>query len=169
MIIKSSWLWKEPARLCNLVFKWLVTTWKEACSDHAVVFCRSEMENNTSCSVLQAECLAATLSEPNQDNQLNGDMHAPPFYVDWLTTLPLHLSLSIQNSSSSSTVSSHIVSSFACLRTPLCSGGQSSWLQIQKSRFYSLRYQIFWGVVGLQRGLEYNPGAAWKKTLAVSV
>jgi hypothetical protein len=36
--------------------------------------------------------------------------------------------------------------------TPLCSSGQSSWLQIQKSWFDSRRYQIFWEVVGLERG-----------------
>jgi hypothetical protein len=34
----------------------------------------------------------------------------------------------------------------------LWSSGQSSWLQIQKSVFYSRRYQIFREVVGLQRG-----------------
>jgi hypothetical protein len=28
----------------------------------------------------------------------------------------------------------------------------SSWLQIQRSEFDSLRYQIFWEVVGLERG-----------------
>jgi hypothetical protein len=32
------------------------------------------------------------------------------------------------------------------------SSGQSSWLQIQKSGFDSRRYQIFWEVVGLERG-----------------
>jgi hypothetical protein len=37
-------------------------------------------------------------------------------------------------------------------RTPLCSSGQSSWLQIQRSGFDSRRYQIFWEVVGLERG-----------------
>jgi hypothetical protein len=35
---------------------------------------------------------------------------------------------------------------------PLWSNGQSSWLQIQRSEFYSRRYQIFWEVVGLERG-----------------
>jgi hypothetical protein len=35
---------------------------------------------------------------------------------------------------------------------PLWSSGQSSWLQIQRSGFDSPRYQIFWDVVGLQRG-----------------
>jgi hypothetical protein len=30
--------------------------------------------------------------------------------------------------------------------------GQGSWLQIQRSVFDSLRYQIFWEVVGLERG-----------------
>jgi hypothetical protein len=33
----------------------------------------------------------------------------------------------------------------------LWSSGQSSWLQIQRSGFDSLRYQIFWEVVGLER------------------
>jgi hypothetical protein len=37
-------------------------------------------------------------------------------------------------------------------RPPLWSSGQSSWLQIQKFWFYSRRYQIFWEVVGLERG-----------------
>jgi hypothetical protein len=37
-------------------------------------------------------------------------------------------------------------------RPPLWSSGQSSWLQIQKSAFYSQLYQIFWEVVGLERG-----------------
>jgi hypothetical protein len=35
----------------------------------------------------------------------------------------------------------------------LWSSGHSSWLQILRSRFDSLRYQIFWEVVGLERGL----------------
>jgi hypothetical protein len=35
---------------------------------------------------------------------------------------------------------------------PLWSSGQSSWLQIQRSEFDSRRYQIFWEVVGLERG-----------------
>jgi hypothetical protein len=35
---------------------------------------------------------------------------------------------------------------------PLWSSGQSSWLQIQRFRFDSLSYQIFWAVVGLERG-----------------
>jgi hypothetical protein len=34
----------------------------------------------------------------------------------------------------------------------LWSNGQSSWLQIQRSGFDSRRYQIFWEVVGLERG-----------------
>jgi hypothetical protein len=45
--------------------------------------------------------------------------------------------------------------------------GQSSWLQIQRSRFDSRRYQILWEVVFLERGFtqfrEYNWGATWKK------
>jgi hypothetical protein len=35
---------------------------------------------------------------------------------------------------------------------PLWSSGQSSWLQIQRPWFESHRYQIFWEVVGLERG-----------------
>jgi hypothetical protein len=35
---------------------------------------------------------------------------------------------------------------------PLWPSGQSSWLQIQRSRFNSQRYQIFWEVVGLEQG-----------------
>jgi hypothetical protein len=35
---------------------------------------------------------------------------------------------------------------------PLWSSGQSSWLQIHRSGFYSQRYQIFWQVLGLERG-----------------
>jgi hypothetical protein len=37
-------------------------------------------------------------------------------------------------------------------RPPMWSSGQSSWLQIQSSGFDSRRYQIFWDVVGLERG-----------------
>jgi hypothetical protein len=37
-------------------------------------------------------------------------------------------------------------------RPPLWSSGQSSWLQIQRSGLDSRRYQIFWEVVGLERG-----------------
>jgi hypothetical protein len=37
------------------------------------------------------------------------------------------------------------------LRPPLWSSGQSSWLQILRSRFDSRRYQISWEVVGLER------------------
>jgi hypothetical protein len=37
-------------------------------------------------------------------------------------------------------------------RPPLWSSGQSSWLQIQRSVFDFRCYQIFWEVVGLERG-----------------
>jgi hypothetical protein len=37
-------------------------------------------------------------------------------------------------------------------RPPLWASGQNSWLQIQGSSFDSRRYQIFWEVVGLERG-----------------
>jgi hypothetical protein len=35
---------------------------------------------------------------------------------------------------------------------PLWSSAQSSWLKIQRSGFDSRRYQVFWEVVGLERG-----------------
>jgi hypothetical protein len=38
------------------------------------------------------------------------------------------------------------------IRPRLWSSGQSSWLQIQRSGFDSRLYQIFWEVVGLERG-----------------
>jgi hypothetical protein len=38
-------------------------------------------------------------------------------------------------------------------RPPLWSSGQSSWLQIQRSRFDFQCYQIFWEVESLERGL----------------
>jgi hypothetical protein len=37
-------------------------------------------------------------------------------------------------------------------RPPLLSSGQSSWLHIQRARFDSRRYQIFWEVMDLERG-----------------
>jgi hypothetical protein len=37
-------------------------------------------------------------------------------------------------------------------KPPLWSSGQSSWLQIQKSGVDSRNNQIFWEVVGLERG-----------------
>jgi hypothetical protein len=36
------------------------------------------------------------------------------------------------------------------LKARLC--GQSSWLQVRRPGFYSRRYQIFWEVMGLERG-----------------
>jgi hypothetical protein len=42
--------------------------------------------------------------------------------------------------------------SLSVFRPPLWSGGQSSWLQIQRSMFDSRHYQIFWELVGLERG-----------------
>jgi hypothetical protein len=44
------------------------------------------------------------------------------------------------------------MSILSCLWPPLWSSGQSSWLQIQRSRFESRRYQIFREVVGLEQG-----------------
>jgi hypothetical protein len=37
-------------------------------------------------------------------------------------------------------------------KPPLWSSGQSSWLQMQRSEFDSLSYQIFWEVADLERG-----------------
>jgi hypothetical protein len=37
-------------------------------------------------------------------------------------------------------------------RPPLWYAGQNSWLQIQRSGFDSRHYQIFWEVVGMERG-----------------
>jgi hypothetical protein len=37
-------------------------------------------------------------------------------------------------------------------KPPLSASDQSLWLQIQRSGFDSLRYQIFWEVVSLERG-----------------
>jgi hypothetical protein len=45
---------------------------------------------------------------------------------------------------------SHVICKSA--RPPLWSSGQSSWLQIQRPGFDSWHYQIFWEVVGLERG-----------------
>jgi hypothetical protein len=39
-----------------------------------------------------------------------------------------------------------------CIRLPLWSSGQSSWLQIQRSAFDPWRYQIFWEEVVLEQG-----------------
>jgi hypothetical protein len=41
---------------------------------------------------------------------------------------------------------------FSHVSPPLLSSGQSSWLQIHSSGFDSRRYQIFWEVIGLERG-----------------
>jgi hypothetical protein len=38
------------------------------------------------------------------------------------------------------------------MRPPLWSSGQNFWLQIQRSGFCSRRYQIYWEVLGLERG-----------------
>jgi hypothetical protein len=38
-------------------------------------------------------------------------------------------------------------------RSTLWFSGQSPWLQVQRSGFDSLRYQNFWEVMGLERGL----------------
>jgi hypothetical protein len=53
-------------------------------------------------------------------------------------------------------VSCEVRTEFICYleesRPPLWFSGQSSWLHIQRSGFYSRRCQIFWGVVGLEPG-----------------
>jgi hypothetical protein len=53
-------------------------------------------------------------------------------------------------------VSCEVRTEFICYveesRPPLCSSGQSSWLQSQRSGFDSRHYQIFWEAVGLEQG-----------------
>jgi hypothetical protein len=49
-------------------------------------------------------------------------------------------------------ISCLVYSPLSCSRPLLWSSGQSSWLQIQRSGFDSRNYQIFWEVVGLERG-----------------
>jgi hypothetical protein len=53
-------------------------------------------------------------------------------------------------------VSCEVRTEFLCYveesRPPLWSSGQSFWLQIHRSGFDFWRYQIFWEVVGLERG-----------------
>jgi hypothetical protein len=50
------------------------------------------------------------------------------------------------------TVTLHTTKAIPITGPPLWSSGQSSWLQIQSSGFNSRHYQIFWEVVGLERG-----------------
>jgi hypothetical protein len=57
-----------------------------------------------------------------------------PRYADWLT------------------VSRKVTSTSHTCWPPLRSSGQSSWLHIQRSGLNSRRFQIFWEVVGLERG-----------------
>jgi hypothetical protein len=45
----------------------------------------------------------------------------------------------------------YVICVFLCV-VSYCSTNASSWLQIQRSGFHSLRYQILWEVVGLERG-----------------
>jgi hypothetical protein len=45
-----------------------------------------------------------------------------------------------------------VFSNLSIVWPPLWSSGQSSWIQIQRSGFDFRRYQIFWVVVGLERG-----------------
>jgi hypothetical protein len=47
---------------------------------------------------------------------------------------------------------SNIFENFSVCLTPLCPSGQSSWLHIHRPGFDSRRYQIFWEVVGQERG-----------------
>jgi hypothetical protein len=46
----------------------------------------------------------------------------------------------------------HVIMPILIIIPPLWSSGQSSWLQIHRLRFDSWPYQIFWKVVGLERG-----------------
>jgi hypothetical protein len=49
-------------------------------------------------------------------------------------------------------IQSRNVLSFTEAETELWSSGRSSWLQIQRSRFDSRHFQIFWEIVGLELG-----------------
>jgi hypothetical protein len=49
-------------------------------------------------------------------------------------------------------ITQRIIFWYTQVRPPLWSSGQGSWLQIQRSEFDFWRYQIFWEVVGLERG-----------------
>jgi hypothetical protein len=51
-----------------------------------------------------------------------------------------------------STTQKHFSASGTHFWPSLWSSGQSSWLRIHRSEFYSRRYQIFWKVMGLERG-----------------
>jgi hypothetical protein len=48
----------------------------------------------------------------------------------------------------------------------LCSSDQRSWLQIQSSGFDSRHYQIFWEVVGLERG-QLSPVSKTEELLEI--
>jgi hypothetical protein len=56
---------------------------------------------------------------------------------------------------------------------PLWSSGQSSWLQIQRSRFDSRHYQIFWEVVDLEWGqlslVSTNEELLWRESSSSSL
>jgi hypothetical protein len=69
-------------------------------------------------------------------------------------TIDLHPFQFVQSSSAlDETWNIHFKIIFSCSEGPrLWSSGQGSWLQIQRSWFDSRRYQIFWEVVGLERG-----------------
>jgi hypothetical protein len=63
-------------------------------------------------------------------------------------------------------VSCEVWTEFICYveesRPPVWSSGQSSWLQIQRSEFDSRSDQIFWEVLGLERG-PLSLEATWKE------
>jgi hypothetical protein len=72
--------------------------------------------------------------------------------IDWLLGRYLKMNRNKQEENWGDKIV-HNIKIIMCLEgPPLWSSGQSSWLQIQRSGFDFLRYQIFWEVVGLERG-----------------
>jgi hypothetical protein len=97
-----------------------------------------------------------------QSREYNGKISAHrPVLCCW-STGPCHLqvNLCVMRASTRQSFSTHVHSNFLRsvlisyyhLRTALWSSDQNSWLRIQKSGLDSRRYQIFWEVVGLERG-----------------
>jgi hypothetical protein len=67
---------------------------------------------------------------------------SPSLFIDFCRTYELQIVHSFTS-----------VVSYVCPeRPPVWSSGQSSWLQIQRFGVDSRRHQIFWKVVGLERG-----------------
>jgi hypothetical protein len=101
--------------------------------------------------VVHALHISYSLTSPFQLFLAKGTSFEATHYAVSSNLLPIHFS-SVQIISSS-------VNTIPLMSAPLWSSGQSSWLQIQRSGFNCRHYQIFWEVVGLERG----PLSTWKK------